>query len=124
MEPKAEARRPWPVVPWILLTFYFLLVNAVTALCTPAEMPAATFLLRVAAISVFWGLVEAECRPQRITFPLDMGFFLYVASWLVVPYYLWRAQRWRGLGKVLLIVAIWVVTYAVSVGLAWIRGLE
>jgi hypothetical protein len=123
VEQQAEARRAWPVVPWALLTLFLLLMNGATVLCSFAEIsipPAAAYLFPLAAIPVFWGLVEAECRPHKVTFPIDAGYFLYVTGWLLVPYYLWRAQRGRGLLKTLLIVAIWLGTYAFWVGVSWV----
>jgi hypothetical protein len=109
--------------PWILLTLLFLLTNGAAALRWGAGVslpPGAAFLLQLSAIPVYWRLLEVECRPHKVTFPLDMGFFLYVAGFLILPYYLWRAQRWRGVGKILLMVGIWTVTYVLTVGLAWV----
>lgn len=111
------------VGPWILLALFFLLTNGAAALYWASDAPlpsGAAVLLQLLAIPVYWCLLEVECRPHRVTFPLDMGLFLYVAGFLVVPYYLWRAQRWRGVAKVLLMALVWIVTYGLSMGLAWI----
>jgi hypothetical protein len=69
--------------PWILLTLLFLLTNGAAALRWRAGVslpPGAAFLLQLSAITVYWRLLEVECRPHKVTFPLDMGFFLYVPA--------------------------------------------
>jgi hypothetical protein len=73
-------------------------------------------LLRVLAIVVFWRLLEAECRPHRVTFPLDIGYFLYATNFALLPYYFWRTQRWRGLRKLLFVAGLWAGTYAFGRG--------
>jgi hypothetical protein len=108
---------------WLLLSFFFLASNGVSAAYWAAEVPASvgtTLLFKALAIPVLWKLVEAECRPYRMTYPLDMGLFLYAASYLVVPYCFWHTQRWRGLGKFGLVAGLWIVTYVSSLAAAWL----
>jgi hypothetical protein len=57
---------------------------------------------------------------SRASKPLDMGFFLCATSFLVLPYYLWCTQRWRGLGKSLLVVALWATSLVAWRLVAWL----
>lgn len=59
-----------------------------------------------------------------MTYPLDMAFFLYATSFLLLPYYFWRTQRWRGMRKCLLLVSLWVATFAAWQAAAWLLGWE
>jgi hypothetical protein len=63
-------------------------------------------------------LDNTSCRAHRPSYPLDMALFLYGATFAVVPYYLWRTQRWRGIGKIGLLAAVWVGTYVLPSVLA------
>jgi hypothetical protein len=38
----------------------------------------------------------------------------------LMPYYLWRTQRWGGLRKCALLLAIWLGTDAFALGFAWL----
>ena len=103
-----------PRQAWVLVSLYFLAANGVGVLYSAAglEVPAGlTLLTQILCILVFWGLLEAECRPYRVTFPLDMAYLLYVTSLMLLAYYLLRTQRWRGAGKLVLLVLLWGATY-------------
>jgi hypothetical protein len=112
---------------WVLVGLFFLILNGTGMLYAAADLeePGGLKLL-VAALSivVFWRLLEAECRPYGATFPLDMGYFLYATSFLVLPYYFWRMQRWRGLGKLLVVAGLWAGSLALWYGLSRLLGLE
>jgi len=108
---------------WALVLAFFAVLNGMGVLYWTAELEVSaglTLLIRALALVVFWKLLEAECAPYRIAFPLDMGFLLYASNFLLLPYYFWRTQRWRGLGKLLAIVGIWLATYAGFEVVAWL----
>jgi hypothetical protein len=66
----------------------------------------------------FW----SYCADHRLEWLLDMGWFLMVAWPIVVPYYLIKHERRRGLARVGLFLltyfAAWAVGWAVSL---WTR---
>jgi hypothetical protein len=114
--------RDSPGLAWGFVGLFFFVANGVGAgnRAADGEVSEALRLILVPlAIIVFWKLLEVECRPYRVTFPLDMGFLLYATSFLVLPYYFWRTQRWRGLQKVAWLLALWAGTYALWAALAW-----
>jgi len=49
-----------------------------------------------------------------------MGLFLLMAWWFLLPYYLWKSQRWRGLGKIAVLGALWLATYVASWVFSWV----
>jgi hypothetical protein len=53
---------------------------------------------------------------HRIALPVDTGWFLLFAWWLLVPYYLFRARRWRALIPLAAFAALWAAAY----GIAWL----
>lgn len=63
-------------------------------------------------------------RRLHVTFPLDMGYLLSATSFVLLPYYFWRTQRWRGMGKMLALAGIWLGTYDLWGAAAWILALD
>jgi len=112
---------------WILVAAFFFVLNGMELLYWTAELevPGGLHLvLRALALIVFWRLLETECAPYRVTFPFDAGFFLFASSFLLLPYYLWRTQRWRGVAKVFAIVSLWLGTYLLCQAAAWFLATE
>jgi hypothetical protein len=75
-----------------------------------------------------WVWLVSQGRAHRATFPLDLGLFV-MSAWLVVlPAYLWRFERWRGLGKAALVLALYPLAYALTLaayyGLATLLALR
>jgi hypothetical protein len=108
---------------WLALGLFFLGFNGTDALLGlhDGTLPAgAVFLLRFVSLFLTWQWLEVECRPFRQRYPLDMGMFLYAAGLWLIPYYMWRNQRWRGLLKVVGLVAMWLATYLVAAGGAFV----
>jgi hypothetical protein len=115
------------VQAWVLVGVFMLLLNGVGVLYWAADLELSAglqLLIRVLAIVVSWRLLEAECRPYRVTFPLDIGYFLYATNFVVLPYYFWRTQRWRGVSKLLFVVGLWAGSYAFWEGIVWLLGPE
>jgi hypothetical protein len=111
----------------VLVVAFFFTLNGMGVLYWIADLEISAglrLLVRVLAMVVFWRLLEAECAPYPITFPLDMGYFLHATSFALLPYYFWRTQRWRGMAKLLAVVGIWAGTYALWEGMAWLLALE
>ena len=108
---------------WLFVVVFFCVVSGIDFLYWVAEVEASAghrLLLQGLAMIVFWKLLQVECRPYRVSYPLDMGFFLCATSFLVLPYYLWCTQRWRGLGKSLLVVALWATSLVAWRLVAWL----
>ena len=108
---------------WILLVGFFLVHNLVHAVYSgwEREFPARLQLIFTLSLVPFlWYWLIQECRTRGQSFPLDMGLFLLVAWWVLLPYYLWKTQRWVGLGKVVLLGALWLATYLASWIFSWL----
>ena len=112
---------------WILAGLLGVVLSGVDAFYRAADVePPGGLRIPLAALSVFvfWRLLEAECAPYRVTFPLDMGYFLYLTGFALLPYYMWRTQRWRGLGKLLALAWFWFVCYAAGLTVTWLLSPE
>ena len=120
----------WSVVPnalllhaWILLVGFFLIHNLTHAVYSAWErdFPGGLRLIfAVSFITLVWYWLTQECRVHGQRFPLDMGLFLLMAWWFLLPYYLWKSQRWRGLGKIAVLGALWLATYVASWVFSWV----
>jgi hypothetical protein len=104
---------------WLALAIFFCAANGADALLAlgTLEIPRVQ-LLRFVSLFLTWQWLEAECQPQGQTYPLDMGMFLYAAGIIVMPYYMWRNQRWRGLLKLGALVGLWGISYVLAHGTA------
>ncbi len=106
---------------WVLLGGYFLVHRLAHASyeAQAVEFPARQqFLFTLSLVSFLWYWLSEECRDRR--FPLDMGLFLLLAWWALLPYYLWKSQRWAGLGKIALLGVLWTATYLFARVLSWL----
>jgi hypothetical protein len=117
------------VTVWLALSLVLLLGQGVGAIYWGAGLrmpPGVTLLIQLAMMRALWRLLQVECEPSGVRFPLDMGMFLALIGLLLAPYYLWRAQRWHGAAKALLLASIWLFTYAITTGgmrvLLWLEG--
>jgi hypothetical protein len=123
----AKAPAHCRVQAWVLVVAFLFTLNGVGLASWNPDLEVSAglqLILRALAIVVFWRFLEAECAPYRVSFPLDMGYFLYATSFLLLPYYFWRTQRWRGMAKLLAVAGIWAGSYAFWQGVAWLVGLE
>jgi hypothetical protein len=108
---------------WVLLGGFFLVHNLthVAYEALELEFPARQqFLFTFSLAPFLWYWLAQECRARGQSFPFDMGLFLLLAWWALLPYYLWKSQRWRGLGKVALLGLVWAATYFFSRVFSWI----
>lgn len=80
--------------------------------------PRFKFVMSWAFTTFLWSWLRSQCRPHRGTFPLDLWLFLFGAWPVVLPYYLWRHERWRGLGKCALVLAACAASAAATFLLA------
>jgi hypothetical protein len=61
-------------------------------------------------------------RAVRVKFPLDLAWFMAFLWYFLAPYYLWRTQRWRGLGKFGALLAAVVLSYLANMTIAFVLG--
>ncbi len=107
---------------WVALGIFFLFVHGASALLTLSNrdvLQGPTVLLRFASVFLVWQWMEQECRGRVGTYPLDMGLFIYAVGPVLVPYYMWRTQRWKGLLKTAGLVVMWAAAYLVASGLGY-----
>ena len=107
---------------WVLLTGFFLVHNLTHAVYSAweREFPGGLRLIfAISFVAFLWYWLIQECRTRGQRFPMDMGLFLLMAWWIVLPYYLWKGQRWRGLGKMALLGVLWAGTYLASWAFSW-----
>ena len=95
----------------------FLLLNLANALYSAADLPVPggvnlVCYFLVATIVYFWFKRFAEAH--SLSLPFDMGWFLYVAWWAIVPFYLIKVQGRKAVRTILVVVAAYLVTYGVS----------
>ncbi len=118
------------LLSWMLLGGFLFITGAARAVYSShGELPSSRFelLANYGTLAFLWYWFSQEFRGHRATFPLDMGLFLGVLWFVLIPYYLWRYERWRGLAKLLLLGVLhfgaWAFSYAMHYGLVWLDAL-
>jgi hypothetical protein len=61
-------------------------------------------------ILLLWYWFAQQVGPYRPKFPVDMGVFVAVLWFVLVPYYLWKYEHWGGLAKVVGLGAVYVLS--------------
>jgi hypothetical protein len=113
-----DLREATGALSWVFVVGLLFVSSAARAVYSAHGVsPSARFELLVASgwITFLWAWVKEQCRPYEVAFPLDLALFVWWTGFFVVPYYLWRYQRWRGVAKVAAILAAHVAAYAFSV---------
>ena len=109
-------------VAWAVLYGYFLLSGTSAGLyhgMAVEPAPAAQLLCRIGFLAAISAWFTGYAREHRMGLPMDIGMFLWAASFAVVPYFVFRAEGrggWRTLGKVLAPVAASIL---VQWSIAW-----
>ena len=79
---------------WSLVFGYFVLTGIAAGLDLPSSAEL-ELLFRGSYLFAIAAWFHAYALRHRLSLPMDMGLFLYVASFLVLPYYVVRAEGWR-----------------------------
>jgi len=114
--PPDALQRATALQSWLfLLGFLFLLGAARGVYSANGANTSARFelLAYVGFLTFVWYWLRKQCEPYRVSFPMDLGWFM--SLWVVLaPYYLWRALRWKGLVRFIVVLGAWGLSYGVS----------
>jgi hypothetical protein len=105
------------LLSWAFLLGHILLVaGARGAYAAYGLTPSAPFeiLATLGLMTFIWYWVTQECERCGAAFPLDFAWFLAILWFALVPYYLWRFQRWRGVARCLIVSAWYLGAWVVS----------
>ena len=97
--------------PWLFLVLAFLVSSVGNTLywliqTTPSDL--FETLCAVMPGAAIWYWFWRYLREHRLAVPFDIGFFLGVAPFVVIPVYVFRAERWRGLLPLAGLAAVYV----------------
>jgi hypothetical protein len=115
--PADESASAQRILAWAFLVAFVVLTSIGRAILFAAgKGDSARFVLAmgIGFPWLVWVWLVSQARPHRASFPLDLGAFVLVAWPVVVSAYLWRFERWRGLGKVVLVLALYPLGYALT----------
>lgn len=101
----------------LALAAYFLVANMINAVYAAyGQEPSAAYLLLYylgrGLVVAHWILTDQ----RRLGAPrsLDSGWFAFIAWPLVLPYHLVKTRGWKGIGTLLGMIALYLVTYGLS----------
>jgi hypothetical protein len=104
---------------YAVLVVVFLLIlnvaNGVYAAARVAPSPAVTILgyFGLATILYFW--FAQYSRAYGLAWNMDMGWFLYLAWWAVIPYQLFKLRGRKAWLTILCFAGIYLGTYVVGI---------
>lgn len=105
-----------PTVPTISLFVYLLLVSFIDSVYAEYSIPAPAAFVFLEPFG-FLGLVcwwlDSDSRKRGVSWPLDIGLYLYVAWVVILPYHLIRTRGRKGLLGILLFAAAFVIAWIV-----------
>jgi hypothetical protein len=105
------------VWPWVFLVAFIFMTSAGAVLQSAQAVPPSGYLdvlSRIGMVFLLWYWLKDQCRPYRASFALDMGMFIAVFGVLLVPFYLWRYERWRGVAKLAVLLTAYIAAYLFS----------
>ena len=99
-----------------LLLGTILVAGAAQGAYAAAGVSSARFdvAVRLALFASLWNWTVAQLGLRRLTGVPDLGVFMAVLWFILLPYYLWQDQRWRGLAKVGIICAAHALAYVLT----------
>jgi len=103
--------------PWFFLIAFIFVTSVGTVFCSALGVRRALaydLLVYLGHAVLLWHWLTDQCRPYRAAFVLDMGMFIALVGVILVPYYLWRYERWRGVAKVSVLIACYIAAYLFS----------
>jgi hypothetical protein len=95
----------------------FLVSNLANALYSAAPLPVpvgVNVLCYFLAATIVYSWFKRFAEVHGISLPFDMGWFLYLAWWAIVPLYLFKVQGRKAVRTILAVVAAYFITYGVS----------
>ena len=109
------------LLSWILLTGFLLIAGLARAVyAAHGSQPSQRFqlLTTLGLMVLLWYWFVQQMVPHRPRLPMDMGIFLVALWFIFIPYYLWRYERWRGLGKVIGLFGVYCLTWVLGFAVA------
>ena len=119
METSANSTRS----SWIFLATVVFVVNVANLLyALNGTTPSESFYLvsQVALIMSLWYWFLQYSRKHRISWPLDMGLFFAAAGFIIIPCYVLRVERRRGLITLGALLGLYLGAYIFATSLYYI----
>jgi hypothetical protein len=113
----AEALSVQRPLSWVLLLgFMGIVAIARGAYASQGTEPSARFnlLATIGLLALLWFWFSAQIAQYQSRLMLDMGLMLLIFWFVLVPYYMWHYERWRGIGKVVAVCVAYLASIVLS----------
>ena len=105
------------VLSWILLGGFLFVCGLAEGVYAAREVePSGRYVLLTTAglLVLLWYWFSQQVAKHKPRLMMDMGLFIVILWFILVPYYLWRYERWRGLAKVACLFGMFVAARTVT----------
>ena len=102
---------------WVLLSGLLCVIGMAEGVyASQGGQPSDRFRLvaTLGLMPLLWYWFVRQLDPHRPTFPMDMGVFLSALWFILIPYYFWRYERWRGVRKMIGLLGVYLLSWAVN----------
>lgn len=106
------------VISWVFLVGFLLVVGVARGVYSSQGLsPSTRFeaLSEIGSLTFLWYWVKRQCAPCRAWFPMDLGLFIALVGFLLVPYYLVRYQGRAGVWKIGLVLLALGTAHVISI---------
>lgn len=103
---------------WLFLGTFLLIGNVGSVLVGVNESSSSVrfeLVSRLSVVMATWYWFLQYSWKHRIGWPVDMGLFLAVVPFIIIPYHVLRVERKRGLRTLAALVGVYLATYVVAV---------
>ncbi len=106
------------ILSWILL-IGFLSIDGIARGIYASQgigpSPRFQLLAMLCVIALLWFWFFQQMSPYSPGLVMNVGLLFVLFWFLIVPYYMWRYERWRGVLKVASVIGIYIFAWMLSI---------
>ena len=105
-------------MPAFLLAIFIFIANLAMGLRDALSTQPSAFFNLVYVLGMFWGLnwwLINDSQKQKWNWFFSWGNFLYLAAWILVPFYLFKTRGTKAFLILLLFIGLYFVAYVTGI---------
>ena len=110
-----STQKKWLATPtkalflFVFFTYFLATMYAAWQLETPAAFEV---LHAIAFLWLIWWWLVTDCKTTGVTWPMDLGMFLYIGWIFILPYYLFKTRGIKAMIGIASFIGVFVAAWA------------